>query len=216
MISLTANRQYFHLHKQFRMKIGLYFGTFNPIHIGHMAIANYMIEFSEIEQLWFVVSPQNPFKTKSNLLADIHRLRMVRFAIEDDERRFKACNIEFGLPKPSYTIDTLIYLKDKYPEHEFFLIIGSDNLEYFQKWKNYEMILENGHLLVYPRPGYDPGKWLEHPKIEMVDAPLIEISSSFIRKTIHKGKDIRHFLPFHTWEYLDKMNFYRSKKNKPE
>jgi len=190
------------------MKVGLYFGTFNPIHIGHMAIANYMLEYTEIEKLWFVVSPQNPFKIKKQLLADYHRLQLVNCAIEDDFR-FEASSIEFGLPKPSYTIDTLTYLKEKHPQHEFLLIMGSDNLDSFHKWKNYEQVIENHHLLVYPRPGMDERKWLKHPNIRLIEAPLMEISASFIRQAIKEGRDIRHFLPYKTWQYLSEMNFYK-------
>ena len=191
------------------MKVGLYFGTFNPIHIGHMAIANYMLEFTEIEKLWFVVSPQNPFKNKKHLLGDLHRLQLVNRAIEDDYR-FAASSIEFHLPKPSYTIDTLTHLQEKYPQHEFWLIIGSDNLEFFHKWKNYEHLLANYHILVYPRPGFGTSEWLRFPHVKLVEgAPLMEISASFIRQAIAAGKDIRHFLPERAWKYLSEMNFYK-------
>ncbi len=190
------------------MKIGLYFGTFNPIHIGHMAIANYMLEFTVIEKLWFIVSPQNPFKNKKQLLDDYQRLEMVNLAIEDDFR-FSANAIEFKLPKPSYTIDTLAHLHEKYPQHEFSLIIGSDNLDYFHKWKNYAEILNNYALWVYPRPGFQGSEWLQRPNVKLVEAPLMEISASFIREAIHSGKDIRHYLPAKTWQYLSEMNFYK-------
>ncbi|MFV0379187.1 MAG: nicotinate (nicotinamide) nucleotide adenylyltransferase [Mangrovibacterium sp.] len=194
------------------MKVGLLFGSFNPIHIGHMAIANYMLEFTEIEKLWFVVSPHNPLKNKKYLLPDHHRLRMVNEAIEDDYR-FQSSNIEFDLPKPSYTIDTLIYLQEKYPQHEFCLIIGSDNLDSFHKWKNYELLLKFYSILVYPRPGFQGSEWLTRPNIKLVEAPLMEISASFIRASIAAGKDIRHFLPYKTWVYLEEMNFYKSNTN---
>lgn len=190
------------------MKIGLYFGTYNPIHIGHMAIANYMVEFTEIQQLWFVVSPHNPFKNKKHLLADYHRLELVNLAIGDDGR-FRACDIEFKLPQPSYTIDTLTYLAEKYPMHEFYLVMGSDNLEHLTKWKNYEMIIGQYKLLVYPRPGFCPENALQHPNIRIVEAPLMEVSASFIRHAIADGKNLSHFIPEKVWEYLDKMNFYK-------
>ncbi|WP_163708066.1 nicotinate (nicotinamide) nucleotide adenylyltransferase [Mangrovibacterium lignilyticum] len=190
------------------MKVGLYFGTFNPIHIGHMAIANYMLEFTELEKLWFVVSPQNPFKNKKHLLDDYQRLELVNRAIEDDYR-FSANSIEFSLPKPSYTIDTLAHLQEKYPQHEFSLIMGSDNLEFLNKWKNHEQLLAYYHILVYPRPGFESSEWLRFPNINLIEAPLMEISASFIRNSIKEGKDIRHFLPAKTWQYLSEMNFYK-------
>ena len=195
--------------KPVSFKVGLYFGSFNPVHIGHMAIANYMVEFTGIDQLWFVVSPQNPHKAKENLLDDYHRLELVTRAIDGDAR-FRTSNIEFGLPKPSYTINTLTHLQEKFPNHRFSIIMGSDNLDSFHKWKNYEVILENFGILVYPRPGFDESKALHHPGITIVrDTPLMEISSSFIRESIKAGKDVRHFMPQKTWDYLDEMNFYR-------
>ncbi len=195
--------------KTVRLKIGLYFGSYNPIHIGHMAIANYMVEFTDIDQLWFVVSPQNPFKKKENLLADYHRLELVNRAIDNDDR-FRASNIEFNLPKPSYTIDTLTYLHERFPDYSFVILMGSDNLESFPKWKNFEMIVENYGVVVYPRPGFDMSKVPVHRNITVAEGvPLMEISSSFIRNAIKEGKDIRHFMPQKAWEYLDEMNFYK-------
>ena len=191
-----------------KLKIGLYFGTYNPIHIGHLAIANYMVEFTEINQLWFVVSPHNPHKKKTNLLDDYQRLEMVHRAVDTDER-FRVSNIEFNLPKPSYTVDTLAYLKDKHPDYEFKILMGSDNLENFHKWKNYETIIENYGVIVYPRPGFDKINYKEHANIKMTDAPMMDISSTFIRNAIQQGKDVRHFLPAKTWEYLEEMNFYK-------
>lgn len=192
-----------------RLKIGLYFGSYNPIHIGHLAIANYVVEYTDVDQLWFVVSPQNPHKNKKNLLADYHRLELVRRAIDDDNR-FRASNIEFNLPKPSYTVDTLAYLKDQYPAYDFVILMGSDNLESFHKWKNYETILENYGVIVYPRPGFNRENVQVNNNIVIADgAPLMEISASFIRKAIKNDKDVRHFLPLKTWEYLEEMNFYR-------
>ncbi|MEN6456180.1 MAG: nicotinate (nicotinamide) nucleotide adenylyltransferase [Prolixibacteraceae bacterium] len=190
------------------MKIGLYFGTFNPIHIGHMAIANYMVEFTEIQQLWFIVSPQNPFKEEAHLLKDYHRLAMVNRVIEDDNR-FRASNIEFKLPRPSYTIDTLVYLQEAHPGHEFYLLMGSDNLKHFHKWKNADEILKNHHILVYPRPGDQTPRIELHPHIHMVNAPLMEISASFIRQAVADGKNISYFMPDKAYRYMTEMNFYR-------
>lgn len=191
-----------------KLKIGLYFGSFNPIHIGHMVIANYMVEFSDIDQLWFVVSPQNPLKKQENLLDDFHRFELVHRAVNED-KRFRASNIEFKLPKPSYTIDTLTYLKEQFPNHTFSIIMGADNLENFNKWKNFEIILENYGIIVYPRPGIEINDFQNHTNVKIVKAPLMEISSTFIRESIKQGKDLRHFIPLKTWEYLDEMNFYK-------
>ncbi|MCE4563573.1 nicotinate-nucleotide adenylyltransferase [Maribellus sp. CM-23] len=192
-----------------RLKVGLYFGSYNPIHIGHLAIANYMVEFTGIDQLWFVVSPQSPHKKKNNLLDDYQRLEMVHRAVEGDDR-LRASSIEFNLPKPSYTVDTLAYLKDQHPNYDFVILMGSDNLENFHKWKNFESIVENYGIIVYPRPGFDASKVQDHKNIVVAgEAPLMEISSSFIRRAIRDGKDVRHFLPPKTWEYLEEMNFYK-------
>jgi len=190
------------------LKVGLYFGTFNPVHIGHMAIANFIVDYADIDELWFVVSPHNPHKKKQNLLNDYHRLEMVYRAVDDD-KRFRVSNIEFNLPKPSYTIDTLTYLKEQYPDHFFKIIIGSDNLKKFPKWKNYDQIIKNYGIIVYPRPGFEPSKYQLPPSAEIIKAPHMEISSTFIRKAIHEGKNVRHFLPQKTWEYLEEMNFYK-------
>ncbi|MFA8435785.1 MAG: nicotinate (nicotinamide) nucleotide adenylyltransferase [Marinifilaceae bacterium] len=189
------------------MKTGLFFGSFNPIHIGHLAIANYMVEYTDLDQIWFVVSPQNPFKQKNTLLAEYHRLELVNRAIENDPR-FKASNIEFNLPKPSYTVDTLAYLREKHPKNEFALIIGSDNLKSFHKWKNYELLLENHELYVYPRPGFKKEDVQVEGKIQIVEAPLMEISSSFIREAIREKKDIPYYLPTPVYEYIKEMHFY--------
>ena len=189
------------------MKVGLYFGSFNPIHIGHMAIANYMVEFTDMDQLWFVISPHNPFKDRKSLLADHHRLELVERALGDDHR-FQVTDIEFKMPTPSYTIDTLAWLSEKYPSNEFVIIMGSDGLPSFPKWKNASEIQKNYRRFVYPRPGF-PADTSKQANLELVDAPHIEISSSFIRKAISEGKDIRHFLPPPVWKYLDEMNFYR-------
>ena len=164
-------------------KTGLFFGSFNPIHQGHLMIANYMVEFTDINQVWFIISPHNPLKEKASLLADHQRLAMANIAVEDDPR-FRASNIEFHLPQPSYTIDTLTYLAEKYPEKEFVLICGSDNLPTFTKWKNYEELLNRYHLYIYTRPEIKPSQFDDHPHVHFTQAPLIEISSSFIRQRI--------------------------------
>ena len=190
------------------MKTGLFFGSFNPIHIGHMAIANYMVEYSDIDQIWFVVSPHNPLKKKSTLLDDYQRLDIVHQAIEGDER-FYACDIEFRLPKPSYTIDTLLYLKEKYPTKEFVLIMGADNLCEFDKWKNPEQLVKITERYVYPRPGIDTSNIPFPENIRWIDAPIMEISSTFIRNAIKDNKDIRHFIPAKAREYISEMNFYK-------
>lgn len=190
------------------MHIGLFFGSFNPIHVGHMALANYMVEFTDMEQVWFVISPHNPLKEKASLLNQNQRLYMVNVAIEDDAR-FKSSTIEFDLPQPSYTINTLVHLKEKYPKHTFSLIIGQDNLENFHKWKNYEEILKKYKLYVYPRPGAKSTELEQHPNVVLTQAPVIEISSTFIREAIKNKKDIRHFLPEKAWQYIDEMNLYK-------
>ena len=189
-------------------KTGLYFGSFNPVHIGHLAIANYMLEFTDLDDICFVVSPQNPLKSKETLLANHHRYAMVMRAIEDYSK-FQVSNIEFKRPLPSYTINTLTVLGEKYPQKQFVLIMGSDNLSNFKKWKNYESILQYYQLYVYPRPGSDGGALRDHPSVTWVDAPLMEISSSFIRRAIHQNKDIRFFLPEKVWIYIDEMGFYK-------
>ena len=188
-------------------KTGLYFGSFNPIHIGHLAIANYMIEYSDLDELWFVVSPQNPLKEKKTLLKDHHRLEMVRLALADDNR-FRVSDIEFKLPIPSYTIDTLAYLGEKYPGHEFQLVMGADQLRTFRRWKHTELIAQNYHRLIYPRPGVDPESLKSVPNATVVNAPLMEISSSFIRQAIKDGKDIRHLVPTPAYTYMREMHFY--------
>ncbi|RPD97530.1 nicotinate-nucleotide adenylyltransferase [Aureibaculum marinum] len=193
------------------MKIGLYFGTFNPIHIGHLIIANHMVEFSDLEEVWFVITPHSPFKKKSSLLGDNHRYQLVQIATED-YRRLKPSTIEFRLPQPNYTINTLVHLEEKYPQHQFNLIMGEDNLASFHKWKNYEVILEEYDIYVYPRiyNGEKPKSQFDnHPKVHQVDAPIMEISSTFIRKAIADKKNIEPLLPNKVWEYIEHMNFYK-------
>lgn len=190
-------------------KTGLFFGSFNPVHSGHLMIASYIAEFTDLDQVWFVVSPHNPLKEKSTLLADNHRLYMVNLAIEDDPR-FKSSNIEFKLPQPSYTIDTLTYLSEKFPGKEFILIAGSDNLPTFHKWKNHEELLRQYKIYLYPRPNIAASSFDDHPSFIKVEAPLITVSSSFIRKGIREGRNMRYFLPEKVWRYVEEMHFYRT------
>ena len=187
---------------------GLFFGSFNPIHVGHMVLANYMLEFTDMEELWFVVSPHNPLKEKSGLLDVRHRIQMVDLAIGENPR-MKSSSIETKLPQPSYTVNTLAHLGEKYPNHTFSLIMGSDNLENFHKWKNYEEILRRHRLYIYPRPGYSGGHLLSHKSVKMTQAPLMEISSTFIREGIRNKHNLEHFLGSRVWDYLTEMNFYK-------
>lgn len=187
--------------------IGLFFGSFNPIHIGHLIIANYIVEYTDLKEIWFVISPQNPLKEKSSLLADHHRLALVNIAVEND-MRFKSCDIEFRLPQPSFTIHTLAYLKEKYPQKNFAIIMGADNLQSIDKWRNYRQIIDNYKIFVYPRPGNDGGRFNDHTNVNWVNAPLMEISSSFIRKAIREKKDIQYYLPPGVYKYMTEMHFY--------
>ncbi len=188
-------------------KIGLFFGSFNPIHNGHLMIANYMAEFEGLDQVWFVVSPLNPFKQDQDLLPDYHRRELLNRAI-GDYMKFRVSAVEFGLPKPSYTIDTLGFLKTKYPDNQFVLIMGSDQLPEFHRWKNPEEILEKYRILVYPRLPATEHSLLSHPSVTVVSAPVMEISSSFIRQAIKQKKDVRFFMPELSWQYLEEMHFY--------
>jgi nicotinate-nucleotide adenylyltransferase len=194
-------------------RIGLYFGSFNPVHIGHMAIAGFMTEFADLDEVWFVVSPHNPLKKKETLLEDYQRLYMVQQAIGDN-LRLKASNIEFNLPLPSYTIDTMTYLGEKYPKHEFCLVMGQDNLFTLHKWKNADELIIKYPIYVYPRPYSlkpDSPKLdniLEKAIIHNVAAPLMEISGTFIRNGIGNGKNMSYFLPPPVWKYIEEMHFY--------
>ncbi len=193
-----------------KKKVGLYFGTFNPIHIGHMIIANYMVEFSDLDEVWMVVTPHNPFKKKSTLLENHHRLEMVYIACENYPK-LKPSDVEFKLPQPNYTSVTLVKLEEDYPSNTFSLIMGDDNLKSFHKWKNFEVILERHSIYVYPRisEGDVPSPFKDHPKIKRVEAPIVEISSTFVRKAIKEGKNVTTMFPPAIWEYIDRMNFYR-------
>lgn len=191
------------------MKVGLYFGTFNPIHTGHLIIANHMAEYSGLDQIWLVVTPHNPHKKKNTLLEDHHRLQMVFLATEDYPK-LKPSDIEFRLPQPNYTVHTLAHLQEKFPTHEFSLIMGEDNLNSLHKWKNYEVLLQNHDIYVYPRINPQPlnPELKNHPHIHAIDAPVIEISSTFIRKSIHEGKNVKPLLPNKVWEYVEHNLFY--------
>ena len=192
-------------------KTGLFFGTFNPINIGHLVIANHLVEFSDLDEVWIVITPQSPFKVKKSLLDNHHRYQMVYEAVKNFPK-LKPSKIEFDLPQPNYTINTLVHLEEKHgKEYEFSLIMGSDNLEGFHKWKNNETILENYDIYVYPRlpMGTVDPKLKNHPKIHWVDAPIMEISSTFIRKQHKAGKNVRALRPESVWKYMDEMNFYR-------
>ena len=192
-------------------EVGLFFGTFNPLHIGHIILANHLVEKGELEEVWFVITPQSPFKKKSSLLEDHHRYQMVYEATEK-YNTLKPSKIEFDLPQPNYTINTLVHLEEKYPEgYSFSLIMGEDNLKSFRKWKNYEQILAGYRLLVYPRisEGEVPVELQNHERILRVDAPVIEISSTLVRRMHKEGKEVRPLLPPEVWKYMDEMNFYR-------
>lgn len=202
-----------------KSRIGLFFGTFNPIHIGHLIIANHMAEYSDLDEIWFVITPHNPHKEKKSLLKDYHRLAMVDIAIESYPK-LKSSNIEFNLPQPNYTVNTLAYLEERYPKKTFCLIMGEDNLKSLHKWKNYEIILQNYPLYVYPRMSEGAvdtqfytidaqGERVLHDGIHRIDAPIMELSSTFIRQAVKDKKDIRPMLPQGVWKYLDDMNFYK-------
>lgn len=194
-------------------KIGLFFGSFNPIHIGHLILANYILEKSDMDQVWFVVSPQNPFKEKKSLLKDYHRLDMVNLALKNYPK-MRASNVEFSMPKPSYTTDTLAYLKEKYPENSFALIMGEDNLKSLHKWKNSENLIENNQIIVYPRKleaenSEEKNPFLDHKNISLIDAPIIELSATEIRNMIKAKQNVRPMLPPEVFEFLDGSSFYK-------
>lgn len=187
------------------MKIGLYFGSFNPIHTGHLIIASHIYEYAGLQQLWFVVSPQNPLKPANGLLNEYHRLHLVQTAVNDDPR-FRVTDVEFKLPKPSYTIDTLTYLSEKYPQYQFLVIMGSDSFQNISKWKNHELLLRNYSVIVYPRPGFEMES---SGNIQVVAAPLIEISATNIRKLVREGKSVRYLLPDNVREEIERSGYYK-------
>ncbi|KGE89067.1 MAG: nicotinate (nicotinamide) nucleotide adenylyltransferase [Phaeodactylibacter xiamenensis] len=189
-------------------KVGLFFGSFNPVHVGHMIIANFMATQTGLEEVWMVVSPHNPLKPKKTLARDHDRLHLVRLAIGDNPK-LKASDVEFGLPQPSYTVDTLSYLKEKYPSRQFVLIMGGDNLATLHKWKNYELLLRDHEIFVYQRPSHDLGELQQHPSIKIVEAPLMQISASYIRNCLKAGQSVQYLVPDAVYRYLEEVAIYR-------
>ena len=188
------------------MQIGLYFGSFNPVHIGHCIIASHFVQNTNLDRIWMIVSPQNPFKESSSLLNEYHRLHLVKLATED-ESHIKASDIEFHLPRPSYTIDTLTYLKEKHPEHAFSIVLGSDGLQNLHKWKNAAVLVKEHKFIVYKRPGFEIVNTL-NARMEIADAPLLEISSTHIRDMIKQGKSIRYLVPDKVREEIELYHYY--------
>lgn len=190
-------------------KIGLFFGSFNPIHIGHIILANHIAENTDINEVWFVVTPLNPFKEKKNLLDNYSRLEMVEIALKKYDK-LNASDIEFHLPQPNYTINTLIHLEEKHKNIQFYLIMGEDNLKSFHKWKNYEVLLERYPILVYPRisEGEVPDEFKQHLQIHYTKAPIIEISATFIREQLKAGKNVSPLLDPDVWKHIDQKGFY--------
>lgn len=189
------------------MNIGLYFGSFNPVHTGHLIIASHVVNYTEVQQVWLVVSPQNPFKQSASLLNEYDRLHLVNLAI-DDETRIKASDVEFKLPRPSYTIDTLTYLKEKYPQHAFSIIMGSDGFQNLPKWKNAELLIKEYPIIVYRRPGFEiTDQW--NARLTVLDAPMLDISATLIRNNIKEGKSIRYLVPEKVKEEIERNNYYK-------
>ncbi|MES2331718.1 MAG: nicotinate (nicotinamide) nucleotide adenylyltransferase [Bacteroidota bacterium] len=189
------------------MKIGLYFGSFNPIHTGHLIVASYVANHTEMQQVWFIVSPQNPLKPSSVLLNEYHRLHLVRLAVEDD-LRLKASEVEFKLPRPSFTIDTLTYLQEKYPQHEFSIIMGSDSFQNLPKWKNFEQLIKNYSFIIYKRPGFEV-KETWNASVTILDAPMLQLSATEIRDNIKAGKTIRYLVPDKVREEIEQNSYYK-------
>jgi len=199
-------------------RIGLFFGSFNPIHIGHLIIANHMVDYTNLDEIWFVVSPHNPHKNKASLLNDYHRLAIVKEAI-DDNPKFKASDVEFSMSKPSYTVETLAHLKEKHPEYLFSILMGEDNLRSLHKWKNYELILEHNPIYIYPRVltiqelekegTVEKNELINHPNVTLTEAPVMKVSSSRIRQLIKEGKDTKYLLNEAARKYIEEMNFYK-------
>jgi nicotinate-nucleotide adenylyltransferase len=188
-------------------KVGIYSGSFNPIHHGHVMLANYLVEFSDLDELWFVVTPQNPLKKKEDLLDDDERLKMVQLAISDDPR-IHVSDIEMHLPTPSYTINTLTALSEQHPDSEFVFVCGMDSLQNLKNWREYQKILDNYELLVFPREGYDGGELINYPSVTVLKTPILEISSTFIRQCIKEGRDVRHFMPEKAFKYMKEHRLY--------
>lgn len=190
------------------MRVGLFFGSFNPIHVGHLIIANTIVEKVGLDSVWFVVSPQNPFKEKKSLLPEFDRYDMVKLAIEGNDK-LDVSDIEFTLPQPSYTIDTLTHLKEKFPSYDFSIIMGGDNLTNFHKWKNYEAILEHHNVIVFPRPNAEiPSQYLENRKVTITETPLLELSATYIRGQIKAQKSIQYLLPEEVRNHVEEKGFY--------
>jgi len=192
------------------MKIGLFFGSFNPIHTGHLIIASYMANYTDLDKVWLVVSPQNPLKKYVDLINTYDRLEMAKLATEDSDN-LSVSDVELKLPQPSYTIDTLAYLHEKYPQHEFAIIMGSDNLVTLPKWKNYKLILRDYKIYVYPRPGYENAEYASHPSVTITMTPVMELSATFIRKALAEKKDVRYFVPDKVLDFIDKKSLYNKK-----
>lgn len=193
------------------MKIGLFFGSFNPIHTGHLIIANYMANYTDLDKVWLVVSPQNPLKKYVDLINTYDRLEMAKLATEDSNN-LSVSDVELKLPQPSYTIDTLTYLHEKYPQHEFAIIMGSDNLVTLNKWKNFKLILRDYKIYVYPRPGYENAEYASHPSVTITMTPVMELSATFIRKALAEKKDVRYFVPDKVLDFIDKKQLYGPKR----
>jgi len=192
------------------MKIGLFFGSFNPIHTGHLIIANYMANYTDLDKVWLVVSPQNPLKKYVDLINTYDRLEMAKLATENSQN-LSVSDVELKLPQPSYTIDTLIHLQEKYPQHEFAIIMGSDNLVTLHKWKNFKLILRDYKIYVYPRPGYENAEFASHPSVTITMTPLMELSATFIRKAIAEKKDVRYFVPDKVLDFIESKSLYSRK-----
>lgn len=190
------------------MQVGLFFGSFNPIHVGHLIIANYMANHTDLDQVWLIVSPHNPLKKKGDLINMYDRLEMAKLATENAQN-IRVSDVEFSLPQPSYTIDTLTHLREKYPEHQFTLIMGSDNLASLRKWKNYELLLRDYKIAIYPRPGHEDQELASHPSVTITQTPQMEISSTFIRRSIKAGKNVQYFVPDNVLDFIDSKNLYR-------
>lgn len=190
------------------MQVGLFFGSFNPIHVGHLIIANYMANHTDLDQVWLIVSPHNPLKKKGDLINMYDRLEMAKLATENAQN-IRVSDVEFSLPQPSYTIDTLTHLREKYPEHQFTLIMGSDNLASLRKWKNYELLLRDYKIAIYPRPGHEDQELASHPSVTITQTPQMEISSTFIRRSIKAGKNVQYFVLDNVLDFIDSKNLYR-------